>query len=154
MWRLDGTKLTGFYGTWNGREIELSSPMAELGKLRLVQEGGVSPGPEWKEIHRPNLFAKPDMRYSRYVDQLEVSHVHALEVYGSIDSVNIRLLAESEDGKLAVETDGRAPLHLQDTLARKYDLEYYDDRRTFAFGWVPAEDVHDITVERRDITKD
>lgn len=151
MWRSNGMKLTGFYGNWHGEEFELSSPDSESGMLNLVQEGGMSPGSEWIEIHRPNLFAKPGIRFSRDVPAVEVSDISGVEVFGLIDGVKVCLLAEGEDGKLAIESDTNAPSYLRDQLARKYGLEYYDDRRSFAFGWVPAEDVQEITTERREI---
>lgn len=61
------------------------------------------------------------------------------------------MIAERE-GRLAVEAGYDNPPNLRDVLADKYGFKYYDDRRSFAFGWVPAEDVRDITTACREIT--
>lgn len=154
MWRKDGTKLTGYYCTWNGREVELSGQGVDDGKLRLIQDGGDSPGPEWRKLVFPNRFARTPVHYSLKVPVLDVSNMHKVEVTGVMERVKVRIVAEDETGRLAIETDGHTHPSCRDDLAQKYDLEFYDDRRAWAFGWVPAEDVHDVTVERRDITKD
>lgn len=81
MWRRNGTKLSGYYGTWNGCEIELSSSGVTDGKRKLVQDGGDKPGSEWKTRVTPNRFARTPVRHWLDVDESEVADVHMVEVF-------------------------------------------------------------------------
>jgi hypothetical protein len=58
MWMSDGRKLTGDYGTWRGREVELGARTPCGGEHELIQDGGERPGPEWDEVVYPNRFAR------------------------------------------------------------------------------------------------
>ena len=151
MWRKNGSKLSGYYGVWRGNDVELSSSGTTDNRWILVQDGGDSPGPDWRRLVFPNRFARTPIRYSLKVPADEVSEVCEIEVTGVVGEVKVRIVAEDEAGRLAIETDSETHPYFRDSLARKYDLEYYDDRRSFAFGWIPAEDVLDITIERREI---
>jgi hypothetical protein len=152
MWRKNGMKLTGWYGIWRGREVELSWEGVHDGNFSLIHHGNVSPEPGWEKDDSYFSFGYPQSRYLLDVPENEVSDVQAIEVRGTVGRVRVRVVGENEKGELAIESDVHTPPNYRDDLAQKYGLEYYDDRRAFAFGWVPAEDVHDITTERREIT--
>lgn len=150
MWNKEGKKLTGWYGTWSGREVEISAKGTSRGKLSLIHNGETSPGPEWEKVDHPYRFGYPPARYWLDVDEIEVSNIHSIEVCGVISGVKVWIIAEDDNGKLAIESDMSAAPNLRNDLAREYSLEYYDPR-SFVFGWVPAEEVRGITTERREI---
>jgi hypothetical protein len=151
----DRTKLTGYYGTWRNRELELRSPGSFEGEYTLIQDGGDQPGPEWKRDFFPNRFARTPVRYRFRVPEAEVSSVHEILTTGYVPlhdqtghdiQVCVRVIAQDDHGRVAVETEPREPRHHWDALIRDYGFEEYD--RTWVFGWVPQHALTDIRVER------
>jgi hypothetical protein len=155
MWMHDGTKLTGYYGTWRNREVELRSPGSFEGEYTLVQDGGDQPGSEWKRYTFPNRFARTPVRYFLDVREAEVADVHEIITRAYVPLHNstghdiqvcVRVIAQDDRGRFAVETEPREPRHHWDALIRDYGFEEYD--RTWVFGWVPQNALTDIKVER------
>ncbi|MGM0928566.1 MAG: hypothetical protein ACQEXN_02500 [Actinomycetota bacterium] len=142
----DGTKLSGSYGTWRGEEIELDSTRPLRGKLVLIQDGGDRPGPEWGQQHFPNRFARTPIHFRRIVDANEVSDLHSIRATAKLDRLSVELLAEDDEGRLAVHTlGGAAPNHM-DRFVQEFGFERYEN--AFVFGWVPRHALADITIER------
>jgi hypothetical protein len=146
MWMSDGTKLSGSYGTWRGDELELDSTRPLRGKLVLIQDGGASPGPEWAEQHFPNRFARTPVHFRRIVDANEVSDIHSIRATAKLDAVSVELLAEDDEGRLAVQTFGQAAPNFTDKFVEEFGFERYEN--AFVFGWVPRQALADITIER------
>jgi hypothetical protein len=151
VWRKNGSKLSGSYGIWRERVIELAWQRPIEGKVRLVQQGGESPGPEWTCVSQPGWFAKAPVRYFLDVPETEVSDIHGIDAYGFMDHVKVHIRSEDDRGRLAIESDVDAAPNFRGKLAQKYGLEYYEV--AFIYGWVPAVDVHDIVHERREFKK-
>lgn len=146
MWMSDGTKLSGSYGTWRGEELELDSTRPIRGKLVLIQDGGDSPGPEWTEQHFPNRFARTPVHFRRIVDANEVSDLHSIRATAKLDRVSVELLAEDDEGRLAVQTLGGAAPNFMNGFVEEFGFERYEN--AFVFGWVPRHALVDITIER------
>jgi hypothetical protein len=155
MWMRDGTKLTGYYGTWRNRELELRSSVAFRGEYTLIQDGGGQPGPEWKRDTFPSRFARTPVRYRFRVPEVEVSGLHEILTTGYVplhDEIGrdiqacVRVIAQDDQGRLAVETEPQEPRHHWDALIRDYGFEEYD--RSWVFGWVPQHALTDIRVKR------
>jgi hypothetical protein len=146
MWMSDGTKLSGSYGTWRGEELELDGTRPLRGKLVLIQDGGDSPGQEWVEQHFPNRFARTPVHFRRIVDANEVSDLHSIRATAKLDRVPVELLAEDEEGRLAVHTLGGAAPNFMNGFVEKFGFERYEN--AFVFGWVPRHALVDITIER------
>lgn len=91
------------------------------------------------------------MRYFLDVPETEVSDIHGIYAYGFMDRVKVHIRSEDDRGRLSIESDVDAAPNFRDKLAKKYGLEYYEP--AFAYGWVPATDVHDIVHERREFKK-
>ena len=58
----------------------------------------------------------------------------------------MRVIAQDDQGRLAVETEPHEPRHHWDALTREYGFEEYD--RSWVFGWVPQYALTDIRVKR------
>lgn len=151
MWSGNGSPLTGTYGVWRERKVELAWQRPIDGKVRLVQQGGESPGSEWTCVAQPGWFARAPVRYFLDVPAAEVSDIHGIDAYGYIDHVKVHIRSEDHLGRLAIESDVEAAPNFRDELAQKYGLEYYE--LAFVYGWVPAADVHDIVHARREFKK-
>jgi hypothetical protein len=151
MWMSDGTKLSGSYGTRQGEEFELDSTRPLKGKLVLIQDGGGSPGSEWDEQHFPNRFARTPVHYRRIVDANEVSDVHSIRATAKLDRVPVELLAEDDEGRLAVRTFGQAAPNFMNGFVEEFGFERYEN--AFVFGWVPRQALADITFERTEREK-
>jgi hypothetical protein len=148
MWRGDGTKLTGSYGTWKGREVELRVGVPEDGMFTVIQDGGERPSAEWERLDLPNRFARGPVRFYLHVPADEVSDVHRIRATATWDYEPLNVVAEDGNGNLAVETLGQWSRDRMGTLVRNYGFEWYDN--AFVFGWIPASDASDLTLERRD----
>lgn len=147
MWLRDGRELTGAYGTWKGREIELMRHVPNKDRtLTIIQDGGEQPSPEWERLDLPNRFARGPVRFFLRVPADEVSDVHRTHATAKWDYEPLNVVAEDENGNWAVETLGQWPHNMMGTLVRQYGFEWYDN--AFVFGWIPAADVSDLTIER------
>ena len=147
MWLRDGRELTGAYGIWKGREIELMRHVPNKDKtLTIIQDGGERPSPEWERLDLPNRFARGPVRFFLRVPADEVSDVHRIHATAKWDNEPLNVVAEDENGNLAVETLGQWPHSMMGTLVHEYGFEWYDS--AFVFGWIPAADVSDLTIER------
>jgi hypothetical protein len=93
MWRCDGRKLTGSYGTWRGREVELRLSVPEDGIFRVIQDGGERPSPEWKRLDLPNRFARGQVRFYLHVPASEVSDVHTIHATAKWDYEPLNVIA-------------------------------------------------------------
>ncbi|GAA1358414.1 hypothetical protein GCM10009636_31210 [Arthrobacter koreensis] len=152
MWRKDGTKLTGNYGTWKGREFELWSLKPYEGYLTLVQNGGDSPGPEWHTATFPNRFAKTPLTHSLDVPADEVTNRHSVEVTGNMGpGRNFVLIAEDDEGNLAVESIDPMAAQYKRQLINNHNFKPFSENEplehVFVGGWLPADRVRDIRVE-------
>jgi hypothetical protein len=156
MWMSDGRKLTGDYGTWRGREVELGARTPCGGEHELIQDGGERPGPEWDEVVYPNRFARTPYHYYRRVPETEVSQTHGIVTTGELAftddrgydyTTQVRIIAQDEAGRLAVETAKPGPAVYWGPLRRVFGFEEYD--RSWMFGWVPGDRVTDLRIERR-----
>jgi len=157
MWRCDGTKLTGDYGTWNGVEYELDSWVSSSGTLILVKEGGESPGREWNTSVFPNRFARTPYHHSLRVPVSEVSHINSVKVAGSMGpGREFVIISEDKDGNLAVEASSRMASLYKRQLIHNHGFEpMYDDEpleRTMVFGWLPAQRL--TSIESRTVMHD
>jgi hypothetical protein len=155
MWMQDGTKLTGYNGTWRNCELELRSPVSSRGEYTLIQDGGDQPGPEWKRDIFPNRFGRTPVRYRLRVPEADVSDVHEILTTGYVPlhdktghdiQARVRVIAQDDQDRLAVETEPQEPRHHWDALIREYGFEEYD--RSWVFGWVPRNALTDIKVDR------
>lgn len=146
MWLRDGRKLTGYYGTWKGREVELRDSVPEDGIFRVIQDGGEQPSPEWKRLDLPNRFARGPVRFYLHVPADEVSDVHEIHATAKWDHQLLNVVAEDEHGNLAVETIYPAARETMGSLVHRYGFEWYEN--AFVFGWIPASDVSELTIER------
>lgn len=105
----------------------------------------------------PNRFARTPYHYYRRVPEAEVSQAHGIVTTGELAftddrgydyEVQVRIIAQDEAGRLAVETAKPGPAVYWDPLRRVFGLEEYD--RSWMFGWVPGDRVTDIRIERQD----
>ncbi|WP_152969907.1 MULTISPECIES: hypothetical protein [Arthrobacter] len=152
MWKKDGTKLTGNYGTWNGQEIELWSIRPQNGTLTLVKDGGDSPGSDWHTQVLPNRFARTPFSHRRRVPSNEVTDIHSVRVLGELGPGRpVEIIAEDDKGCLAVVADGGFSMEEKMDLMEKYDFQTFMDSepvgRQGVFGWIPAQMVHNIKSE-------
>jgi len=146
MWRNDGSKLSGTYGTWQGHEWELWSSANDRGYLTLVQDGGEQPGQDWERLDFPNRFARTPARFYKDVDAASVSDVHSVRATARLDSIAVELLAEDGEGRLAVQTLGQVAPNLMDRLVEEFEFERYEN--AFVFGWVEPHALRDLSIER------
>ena len=151
MWRNDGSKLSGTYGTWHGREWELWSSADDRGNLTLVQDGGEQPGPDWKRLDYPNRFARTPVRFYKDVEADSVSDVHSIRATARLDGVLVELLAEGDAGSMAVQTLGQVPSNFMDRFVDEFGFERYEN--AFVFGWVPPQALADVSIERTEISE-
>ena len=146
MWKQDGIKLTGNYGTWRGREVELWSLKPYEGMLTIVDNGKESPGPEW------TTNAGSPYAHTLSVPADEVTNRHRVRVVGSLGpGRNLVVSAEDHDGNLAVESvDPMEPLYKR-LLINNHGFEPFSKNEPLEHvsvaGWIPADRVRDITVE-------
>ena len=157
MWRRDGTKLTGDYGTWNDVEHELHSWVPANGTLILVKEGGDSPGPEWDTTVFPHRFARTPYHHFRRVPALEVSDVNSVKVTGFMGpGRELVIISEDDEGNLAVEASNRMAALYKRQLSSNHGFKpMYENEpleRTMVFGWLPAQRITNI--ERRTVLHD
>ena len=147
MWLADGRELTGTYGVWKGRAVELMRDVPNKdGTLTIIQDGGERPSPEWERLDLPNRFSRGPVRFFRRVPAGEVSDVHRINATAKWDYQPLNVVAEDGHGKLAVETIYPASRETMGCLVDKYGFEWYEN--AFVFGWIPAADVSDLTIER------
>ncbi|WP_312182752.1 hypothetical protein [Arthrobacter sp.] len=149
MWRLDGTKLTGWYGTWKGAEFELLSMNPDGGLLTLVQDGGAAPGSAWHTQILPNRFARTPSRHTLYVPADEVTGINSVNVTGFIDpDCELVIIAEVPNGNLAAECSIRARMSGKMKLIDIYGFSKRDEGplgRTSLFGYIPEAELTDIS---------
>ncbi len=120
---------------WRGREIEVRELTSEDGKLTLIQDGGEQPSAQWRHNVFLNRFARTLVRYYLEVNDSEVTEVHHIDAEGDIDGVRVRLIAEDDFGRLAVESASGAARNFLDGIVEKYGLEYFHDSiRLFLVG--------------------
>jgi hypothetical protein len=146
MWRNDGSKLTGTYGTWQGHEWELWSSASDRGNLTLVQDGGEQPGQDWKRLDYPNRFARTPVRYYKDVDAAAVSEIHTVRATAKLDSASVELLAENDEGRLAVHTLGQMAFATMRRYMDQFGFERFEN--AFVFGWVEPHALQDLNIER------
>lgn len=142
----DGTKLTGTYGTWQGREWELDGSAPYNGKLTLIRDGGEQPGPDWKQMVYPNRFARTPLHFRKDVDAGEVSDVHSIKATAMLDQHQVLVIAEDDGERLAVQT---AEQMASETIRRfidQFGFEPYEN--AFVFGWVEPHALRDLNIER------
>ncbi|NMR32473.1 hypothetical protein [Crystallibacter degradans] len=158
MWMTDGRKLSGSYGTWRGREVELRERKPRDGKYCLVQEGGERPGPEWREMFFPASVGSTSYRYYHDVPETEVSDVHSIEATGYVMMTSIggfdvqapvQIVAQDESGRLFVECYWDNRDYWSD-LKREFDFE--ENERAWVYGWIPGHRSTDIQISRNDHT--
>ncbi len=142
----DGTKLTGTYGTWQGREWELDGSAPYNGKLTLIRDGGEQPEPDWKQMVYPNRFARTPLHFRKDVDAGEVSDVHSIKATAMLDQHQVLVIAEDDGERLAVQT---AEQMASETIRRfidQFGFEPYEN--AFVFGWVEPHALRDLNIER------
>jgi hypothetical protein len=159
MWLRDGTPLDGIYGTWNGQVVEIQRRTPYQGRLTIIQDGGEKPSPEWSKLEFPNRFGRTPTRHYLKVPESEVSDLHEIAATGSVpltDSTghdiqaHVRIIAQDQEGRLAVETmPSESRIHW-DALVREYSFEEYD--RSWVFGWIPEHALTDFKSERVELT--
>ena len=151
MWMRDGTKLSGKYGTWRGREYELRSTSPIRGLIYLVQEGGETPGPEWTNHEQPNDFPRPSIAYTLGVPPDEVTNIHAVQAAGELGpGREVEIVGEDSDGNLAVVADRGFWAEEKWDLVEDQGFHTFHNEpveRSGVFGWLPAEAVNDIASE-------
>lgn len=151
MWTCDGIKLSGDYGTWNGREYELRSSSPIRGLIYLVQEGGDSPGPEWTAHEQPNRFPRPAVAYTLGVPPDEVTNIHAIRATGEFKpGRRVKILAEDAEGKVAVVAGDDFATEEKWDLIEDHGFHTFHNEpveRSGVFGWLPTAKVNNITSE-------
>lgn len=152
MWTADGTKLSGDYGMWKGREYELRSTSPIRGLIYLVQEGGERPGPEWKTHEQPNEFPRPSIAYTLGVPPDEVTDVHAVRASGELRPGHVvKVLAEDAHGNLAVVAGTGFSAEAKMDLLKEHGFHPFakDEPvvRQPVFGWLPADMVLNVRSE-------
>ena len=147
MWRSDGTKLSGRYGTWEGQEFELRNPKPIRGVMYLVQEGGDRPGPDWTAVDQTHQFSRPPVAYILPVPPEEVSNIHTVRTFGELGPGQlVEILAEGAGGDLSVVSI-EVPVIYKKMLVSDHGFGTYSDEpveRSSVFGWLPAEKIHNI----------
>lgn len=150
MWRTDGTKLSGDYGTWGGQEFELrGTDPNDDGTLTLVKSGGDAPGPGWRTHDHKNQFPGPRFSHTRRVSAGEVSDVHAVRASGELrPGREVEIVGENAEGNLAVVAGTGFSAEAKMDLVEEYGFHPFSDDepvgRQPVFGWLPAEMVHNI----------
>lgn len=150
MWHTTGKKLTGYYGTWKSREIELNGPVAIDGMHQLIQDGGVQPGPGWITTTHPKRFARTPVRHHLDVDQSEVTNIHAIEAqtYIGTSAVKFLIIAQDHAGYLAVESSPDAEPTFLDRIAEEFKLI---SDGPIVYGWIHPDDIPRIAIQRTNL---
>lgn len=148
MWMADGTKLSGKYGTWNGHEYELRSTDPMRGLIYLVQEGGESPGPEWKRHDYGERFPGPAVAYTLGVPPEDVTDIHAVTATGELRPwLVMEIHAEDTEGNLAVVVGNDFSAEQRMDLVEDHGFHTFHNepvQRSAVFGWLPASMIHNI----------
>ena len=142
----DGTKLTGTYGTWQGREWELDGSAPYNGKLTLIRDGGEQPGPDWKQMVYPNRFARTPLHFRKDVDAGEVSDVHSIKATAMLDQHQVLVIAEDDGERLAVQTVEQMASETIRRFIDQFGFEPYEN--AVVFGWVEPHALRDLNIER------
>lgn len=153
MWRQDGTKLTGNYGTWRGQEVEFWSLKPYEGMLTIIDKGKASPGPEW------HVDAGDPSAHTLEVPADEVTNRHKVRVTGSLGpGRNFVIMEESADGKLSVESIDPMDSMYKRQLINNHDFIPFSKNEPLEHvsvgGWLPADRFRDIHVEIRPVSSD
>lgn len=152
MWKKDGTKLTGNYGTWRGQEIELWSLRPYEGMLTIVTNGGKSLIDEdGNEILLDRSVGTP-FAYTLEVPVNEVTNLLKVRVRGRLGpDRNLKIMAEDEDGNLAVESIDPMDSMYKRLLINNHGFTPFSENEPLEHvsvsGWLPAERIRDISIE-------
>ncbi|WP_312182629.1 hypothetical protein [Arthrobacter sp.] len=152
MWKQDGGKLTGNYGTWRGQEVELWSLRPYGGMLTivtndtkaLIDEGG-------NEVLLNRSVGTP-FAYTLKVPADEVTNRHKVRVKGRLGpGRSLRIMAEDEDGNLAVESIDPMDSMYKRLLINNHGFTPFSENEPLEHvsvsGWLPAERIRDISIE-------
>ena len=152
MWKQDGTKLTGNYGTWQGEEFELWSFKPYQGMLTLIKDGGDVSGTEWQTKFLPNRFARTSVSHTLNVPAEEVTNRHEVWVKASFSpGCELMVIAEDLDEHFAVES-----IDPMSTVRKRQSIDNYIFEpfsrneplgHTMVYGWLPADQLWDFQVE-------
>ena len=152
MWRTDGTKLSGDYGTWGGQEFELrGTDPNDDGTLTLVKKGGNAPGPGWRTHDHKSQFPGPRFSHTRRVPAEEVTNIHAVRATGEFKpGLQMKILAEDSEGKVAVVAGDDFATEEKWDLIEDYGFHTFHNEpveRSGVFGWLSAEKINNVTSE-------
>ena len=152
MWKKDGTKLTGYYGTWRGQEVELWSLRPYEGTLTIVKDGEQSLIVEGgvEVVFNPSVGTP--FAYSLEVPADEVTNRHKVRVKGRLGpGRNLMIMAEDADGNLSVESIDHMAATYKRQLINNHGFEPFSKNEPLEHvsvaGWIPADRVSDISVE-------
>lgn len=147
MWKKDGTKLTGNYGTWRGQEVELWSLKPYEGMLTIVHKGEETPpGPAW------HTNAWSPSKHTLKVPPDEVTNGHRVRVTGSLGpGRNVIIDAEDNDGKLSVASIDPMDAMYKRMLINNHDFVPFSENEPLEHvsvaGWVQADRLRNINVK-------
>jgi len=152
MWKKDGTKLTGNYGTWRGQEIELWSLRPYEGMLTIVTNWRKSLIDEdGNEILLDRSVGTP-FAYTLEVPANEVTNLLKVRVRGRLGpDRSLKIMAEDEDGNLAVESIDPMDSMYKRLLINNHGFTPFSENEPLEHvsvsGWLPAERIRDISIE-------
>ena len=152
MWKQDGTKLTGNYGTWRGREVELWSLKPYEGMLTIVNDGEKSLSLEGGAEILPDRSAGTPFAHTLEVPANEVTNRHSVRVMGSLGpGRNLMIMAEDVDGNLSVESIDPMETMYKRLLINNHSFEPFSKNEPLEHvsvsGWLPADRIRDINVK-------
>lgn len=142
MWMKNGSMLTGHYGKWKGKQVELRSCTPEDGFITMIHDGTQSPGDEWNRLSFPGRFARGPVRYYLEVPESEVKAKVIVDVVASMNRTKARVIAE-DGSKLAVEVRD-APAWMKE-LRDQHGLEMHSEG--YVYGWLPSLEVVSIVTQ-------